>query len=198
MSLPYNLGLSQQQVLQVPPIYLKADLSRADYFRRRLPSGPKLALAWQGNPAFEADRERSMPFSYLVPLVEMFSASATFVSLQKHNGREALQNSTVCDRVLDWTQELDRDDAFVDSMAMLTQVDLLITTDTGLAHLAGAQGIPTWLLLSAVPDWRWGVEGESTAWYPSLRLFRQRTLGDWGDVVRRIATALTAELSGHS
>ena len=81
---------------------------------------------------------------------------------------------------------------FADTAAIVSQLDLLISTDTGPAHLAGALGAPTWLLVQRVPDWRWGLSGESCASYPSMRLFRQREQGDWTSVMRAVREALLA------
>lgn len=75
---------------------------------------------------------------------------------------------------------------FQDTAAILVNCDLVITTDTCMAHLAGGLGVPTWLLLQRVPDWRWGLESETTFWYPSMRLFRQRHPGDWVEVIQRL------------
>jgi len=79
---------------------------------------------------------------------------------------------------------------FQDVAALIEQSDLVITSDTAVAHLAGALGRPVWLLLQSVPDWRWGLTGDTSFWYPSMRLFRQRQPGDWDDVIRRVAVEL--------
>jgi ADP-heptose:LPS heptosyltransferase len=81
---------------------------------------------------------------------------------------------------------------FGDTALLLDQLDLVITVDTAVAHLAGALGKPVWVLLSAVPDWRWGVDGEQTPWYPTMRLFRQARAGDWAAVMLRVAQTLAA------
>jgi ADP-heptose:LPS heptosyltransferase len=79
---------------------------------------------------------------------------------------------------------------FADTAAILSQLDLLISIDSAPVHLAGALGVPCWVMLDAAPDWRWGLQGETTPWYPSLRLFRQEKAGDWGVVVGRLAREL--------
>jgi ADP-heptose:LPS heptosyltransferase len=81
---------------------------------------------------------------------------------------------------------------FGDTALLIAQLDLVITVDTAVAHLAGALGKPVWVLLSAVPDWRWGLDGEQTPWYPTMRLFRQIRAGDWGPVMTRAAQTLRA------
>jgi len=82
--------------------------------------------------------------------------------------------------------------------AVISNCELVITSDTAVAHLAGAMGHPTWLLLHHVPDWRWGLEGETTFWYPSMRLFRQREPGNWDEVMQRVATALKEFMAARS
>jgi ADP-heptose:LPS heptosyltransferase len=81
-------------------------------------------------------------------------------------------------------------DAFLDSAGLMANLDVIVTSDTSLAHLAGALGRPVWLLLRKVPEWRWGAEGETTPWYPTMRLFRQSRDGDWSDVFERAVEAL--------
>jgi len=81
----------------------------------------------------------------------------------------------------------------MDTARVLRSLDLLITSDTSVAHLAGALAVPTWLLLTRVPDWRWGLLGTSTPWYPTMRLFRQTECGNWNGVLDRVAAALQVE-----
>jgi tetratricopeptide (TPR) repeat protein len=196
MSLPLYLGLSARLGVASAP-YLFPEPELVDTWRSRLRPGRKIALAWQGNPHFAGDPWRSMPFEHFGPLIERFGARAQFLSLQKHTGREQLEASPFADRVLDLGAEIDgAGDAFVDSLAVLSEVDLFVTTDNGLAHLACAGGIPTWLLLGTVPDWRWGLTGATTSWYPSARLFRQSSGGDWGGVISAICDELERELAG--
>jgi len=115
----------------------------------------------------------------------------SWLSLQKHFGHEQLSSAEPRPHVLDLGSEVDAHGAaFVDSLAILSLVDLFITTDTALAHLAGSAGIRTWLLLSHVADWRWGIDTETSIWYPSFRLFRQSTWDDWSGVIRRVGAAM--------
>ncbi len=150
-----------------------------------LPAGraPKIGLAWAGNPNHARDRDRSIALRDLLPLLD---ADATFVSLQKqpHPGDfETLQGRDVLqfgDRLLD----------FADTAALVAQLDLVISVDTSIAHLAGAVGTPVWILLTHVPDWRWLLDRDDSPWYPSARLFRQGENREWGGVVARVGDAL--------
>ena len=133
--------------------------------RRR---GFKVGIAWQGNPEHKRDRWRSVPLLAFAPLAGVLGVR--LVSLQKGPGREQLPD--LADRlgVLDLA---DRLEDFADTAAVLVNLDLVITVDTAVAHLAGALGIPVWVALPLVPDWRWLLEREDSPWYPSMRLFRQ-------------------------
>ena len=190
MSLPHHLAVGDDiSVAPVPYLFAEPDL--VELWRTRLPPGPKIALVWQGNPHYAGDPWRSMPFARYEPLLAGCEGRFTFLSLQKHFGRDQLRTSAFGARVLDLADDIDNHgSAFADSLAILSQVDLLITTDTSIAHLAGGAGIPTWVLLGQVADWRWGIESECTAWYPSLRLIRQRASGDWDDVIARVLARL--------
>ena len=85
----------------------------------------------------------------------------------------------------------DKPEDFLEYAAIISSCDLVITTGSTVAHMAAGIGIPTWVLLPKVPDWRWGLEGETTFWYPSMRLFRQREQGNWDEVIKRVAEATT-------
>jgi tetratricopeptide (TPR) repeat protein len=192
MSLPALLGASAQDLAREVP-YLSSEPELQAIWDQRLRHGERLvvALAWQGNPAFCDDGRRSMPLGELVPMLRALAPRARFVSVQKGFGRDQLHQLPPDAPVADLSPELDGGgDAFVDSAAVLRAVDVLVTTDTALAHLAGALGAPVWLALAKVPDWRWGVEGTTTAWYPTMRLFRQARAGDWGSVVGALGRAL--------
>jgi len=97
------------------------------------------------------------------------------------------------DRILDLTSEMDIDHAFADTLAVMASLDLVVTSDTAIAHLTGAAGIPVYVALCHLPDWRWGLDGESSPWYDSMRLFRQDHPGDWTSVFQKISSAIAED-----
>ncbi len=149
----------------------------------------RVGLAWQGDPNFAADRSRSIPIEHFVPLLEL--PDIHWMSLQKGFGAEQLARLPQRNRVVEWGETFDGSgQAFVDSAAVMQSLDLVITSDTAIAHLAGALGVPVWIGLSRVPDWRWRLAGEDCVWYPTARLYRQARLGDWPSVVHAMRDAL--------
>jgi Flp pilus assembly protein TadD len=186
MSLPAILHTTLATVPADVP-YLAADPERVARWRSRLEAvdGFKVGIAWQGNLLHKWDRHRSIPLSCFAPLADV--PGVRLVSLQKGPGAEQVQALAGRLPVMDYSADLDMAGAFVDTAAILRCLDLVITTDTAIAHLAGALGAPVWLALSTVVDWRWLLGREDTLWYPSMRLFRQRTLGDWQSVFKRMA-----------
>ena len=177
---------------QVP--YLTAEPQRTAGWMQRLGALPglRIGVAWQGNPAVEKliwARGRSIPLAALEPLAQLPGVS--LVSLQKGPGLEQLRNVPFTERIIDLSADLDRGPyAFLDTAAVMAGLDLVISSDTSVAHLAGALGRPVWTVLAASPEWRWGLERSDSPWYPSMRLFRQTTDGDWNTVVATIADAL--------
>jgi hypothetical protein len=144
-------------------------------------NGIRIGLAWAGNPKYKADVARSMRLKTLLPLLR--AVDAEWISLQKGEAAEQLASvpGDVC--VVDGSSG-ERD--LAETAALVAMLDLVITTDTCIAHLAGAMGKPVWILLPHLPDWRWMEETERTPWYPTARLFRQRTAGDWSEVMERV------------
>jgi hypothetical protein len=174
--------------------YLEADPLRVRHWSTHLrgTQGLRIALAWAGNPQMETGRYagRSPPLSALAPLMNIPGIS--FISLQKYAGEEQL-DTVPFGHLIRRLPELDAGpDAFIDTAAVLKCVDLLVTSDTATAHLAGALAVPTWLCLMHEPDWRWMRRGSSTPWYASLRLFRQPAPGDWARVFADVAAELAA------
>jgi tetratricopeptide (TPR) repeat protein len=194
LSLPLAYGTDLASIpaevpyLSVPP----ADVAR---WHQRLSevAGLKIGIAWQGNPGPELTwaRGRSAPLQSLRPLAEV--PGVTLISLQRGHGLEQLPSADFAARVLRWDDFDAGLDAFRDTAALMQNLDLVITTDTAVAHLAGALGVPVWIALHSNPDWRWTLERTDSPWYPSARLFRQSAAGDWGGVFGSIAQALTEQ-----
>lgn len=192
LSLPHLLGVAPPLVPQ-PAAYLSAEPKRVARWSRKL-DGEKfnIGIAWQGRPDYAADSRRSIALGHFAPIAEQ--SGVRLVSLQQGHGAEQIETLGWRERILDLGPELDRDGAFLDSAAIIAGLDLVITSDTSIAHLAGALGAPVWLALAHVPDWRWGLEGESSPWYPTMRLFRQDRPGDWPGVFERIAARIAQAL----
>jgi uncharacterized protein (TIGR03032 family) len=148
---------------------------------------PKVGVVWAGSPTHPHDQQRSCALRELLPLLRL--PGIAFYSLQKGERRQELAELLSEVRVQDLEPFLHD---FGDLAVLLDQLDLVLTVDTAVAHLAGALGKPVWVLLSAVPDWRWGLEGETTPWYPTMRLFRQSRAGDWATVLQRVTQTLAA------
>jgi hypothetical protein len=120
------------------------------------------------------------------------------VSLQKGPGCEQLQVLAAQWPVTDLSARLDETSgAFMDTAAVMRNLDLVVTSDTAVPHLAGALGVPVWVALPQLPDWRWLLEREDSPWYPTMRLFRQERLGEWGPVFQRIAQAVAERPDGQ-
>jgi hypothetical protein len=159
---------------------------------------PIVGINWQGNPKTEKIglRGRSFELETFAPITG--SSQISFLSLQKGFGSEQLEICTFKDRFANCQDQVNGIWDFLETAAIIANCDLVITSDTSVAHLAGGMGKTTWLLLHKVPDWRWGLEGDTTFWYPSMRLFRQRERGNWDEVMQRVAEALQQEFPGIS
>ena len=129
-----------------------------------------------------------MHLEKLRPITE--NTGIRFVSLQKGDGHEQLGECSFRERFISEQKEVDESYDFLNTASIVKQCDLVITTDTALAHLSGGLGKETWLLLHYAPDWRWGINGESTFWYPQMRLFRQSAKDDWSNVVNQVREEL--------
>jgi len=168
--------------------YLSAEPQRVEDWRTQLgDSGAyRVGINWQGNPSFGWDHFRSIPLAEFAPLAAV--ERVRLLSLQHGFGTEQLAGAPF--PVEDLGGQLDAGPAFCSKAALMRNLDLVITSDTSVAHLAGALGVPVWLALSFGPDWRWLLGREDCPWYPTMRLFRQTKLGHWGPVFKRIANEL--------
>lgn len=189
LSAPHHLGTRLDTVPARLP-YLHADPARRAHWASRLPAAGALrvGLVWKGNPQFENDSDRSLPHLHsLSPLWRV--PGVGYVSLQKGAGEGEVAERSVPQPVTDLGSYMQD---FADAAAIVAQLDLVITVDTAMAHLAGALGKPCWLLLPwYMTDWRWGAVGADSVWYPGvMRLFRQGPDGDWGPLITEVALAL--------
>src|SRR5262249_46814005 len=159
-------------------------------YRQRIGThGLKVGIVWQGNPRAKADHGRSIPLTEFLRLQRL--PDLRLISLQKHHGLEQLARladdsniETLGDGIAPAS------DGFVDSAAAIANLDLVITCDTSIAHLSGALGKPTWIILKHAADWRWLLDREDSPWYPTVRLFRQSQPGDWESAFSKVADAL--------
>jgi tetratricopeptide (TPR) repeat protein len=185
LSLPAIFGTTARRVPASVP-YLAADRGLAEQWRSKLGSrdGLLVGLVWAGNA--KPDPKRSATLASVAPLARIPGVS--FILMQPPPESDEAKNPPEGMKLINLGPEL-RD--FADTTAsVLANLDLLITIDTGVAHLAGAMGIPTWVLLPMVTDWRWMLQESSTPWYPTVRLFRQNSRGDWAWVIERVAVEL--------
>lgn len=171
--------------------YLFADPDLIAHWRRQLSplSGRRIGITWQGSPRHAWDRHRSVPLAAFEPLGQIDGVQ--LISLQQGEGAEQLRDWRGRLPIINLGDLLDRaNGSFMDTAAILCNLDLLISVDTALAHLAGGLGVPVWLALLHTPDWRWLLERSDNPWYPTARLFRQPVPGDWASVFRRMAEEL--------
>ena len=190
LDLPRAFGTTMETIPAEVP-YLFADARRASQWAELLagdPPGMRVGLVWSGNPAHGNDRNRSIFLRELDPLADI--AGVTFFSLQKGPAAAQTGDSTLRLKLVDHTARLSD---FAETAALLSNLDLLITVDTSVAHLAGALARPVWVMLPFAPDWRWLLDRDDSPWYPTMRLFRQPAPDDWRTVVARVAEELPRE-----
>jgi tetratricopeptide (TPR) repeat protein len=189
MSAPHVLGFAPDQVPAAVP-YLSADPDLVERWSRRLPAGGfKIGIAWQGKFGVPVDRGRSIPLRAFAPLGRI--PDVRLISLQKYEGVEQLADLPAGMTVETLGGDFDAGpDAFLDTAAVMMHLDLVVTSDSAVAHLAGALARPVWIVLRQVADWRWLLDREDSPWYPTARLFRQRRAGDWDEVFTRVAAEL--------
>jgi tetratricopeptide (TPR) repeat protein len=186
MSLPRAFDTTLDTIPADGP-YLRAPAAHLEKWRSRLPQNgrPRVGFAWAGNPDHKRDKTRSIALAHIRPMLTR--SDVAFFSLQRDlraGDGEMLQDLPQVSALGDEIE------TFADTAAIVSLLDLVISVDTSVVHLAGALGRPVWVLLPFLPDWRWLLDRADSPWYPTARLFRQRTIGDWPDVVARV----TAEL----
>ena len=207
MSLPLVFG-TRPETIPSAAGYLRTDPIRAAEWKARLPGGRKLGVAWAGNPAHSNDRRRSLPPDVVARLLAL--GVGRVVNLQVGPRAGDLRSGDRADDAGQGAHDGGQSagdggqsagEAWVDDLspfltdyaetaALIANVDLVLTVDTSVAHVAGALGVPCWVMLPFAPDWRWMLGRDDTPWYTSLRLFRQQRPGDWDGVIDVVAAAL--------
>ena len=189
-SIPLAVGLRVETIPAVDH-YLTAEPARIAQWKDKIGAhGFRIGIAWQGNNLVMGAEGKSFPVAELSDIAAL--PDVRLIGLQKNAGSEQL--TALPPGMTVEAYDFDNGpDAFLDTAAMMMCCDLVISADTAPAHLAGAQGVPTWVALKHVPDWRWFLDRDDSPWYPSLRLFRQPVLGDWASVF----AAMKAELASR-
>ena len=189
LSMPLGFGTRLETIPSMAGGYLKAAAGDVATWQQKLPAGRvRLGLVWSGSVIHRNDNNRSLPLARLQGLLNPDHA---WISLQR-DIRDSDRSAFEACGLLDPSGEL-RD--FADTAALISALDLVITVDTSVAHLAGALGKPCWVMLPFAPDFRWLLDRDDTPWYSTLRLFRQQSPGDWDGVLQRIAQALSSRFS---
>jgi tetratricopeptide (TPR) repeat protein len=197
MSLPLAFATTLDTIPGSTP-YLRADAERAAAWRRRVESltGLRVGLVWAGNPrpfqpgAHAIDKRRSITLGHFEALAGIEGVS--FVSLQKGEPSTQTKTPPTGFAIHDWTDELND---FADTAALVDALDLVISVDTSVIHLVGGMGKPVWLLNRFDTCWRWLLGRDDSPWYPTLRQFRQRSAGDWADVLSQVRAELEAKIA---
>ena len=192
-SLPWLLRVTEPTIPAEVP-YLTPDPSREAKWRARLDElaprpTTRIGLAWSGRPTHPNDRRRSIRLAQLAPLAQF--SGATFISLQKPFPAADTAAAGEFHGLRDLSEELTD---FEETAALVAQLDLVITVDTSMGHLAGALGRPAWIMLAKAPDWRWLLDRSDSPWYPTVRLFRQDAPGNWTALIAEAAAALGQRL----
>ena len=191
MSLPHALGTDHVEDIPSYPHYLSADPADIAKWGDKLDAlaGNKTDLrvgfVWAGNPEHGNDRKRSIPLETFAPILNV--PGVKFFSIQKGHATPELAKLPPELPVYNIGDDFND---FADTAAAMANLDLIISVDTSVVHLAGALGRPTWTLLAQTPDWRWLNDREDSPWYPSMRLFRQQERGDWPSVIAKVASEL--------
>jgi tetratricopeptide (TPR) repeat protein len=175
---------------EVPYLFVRPEHRPISLRRPAGASSLKIGVTWSGNAENIRNSGRRIPFDSLRPIFGV--EGVTFYSLQLGPEGRVLQENPEGWPLYDHIGEIHN---FADTATVIMELDLIISVDTAVAHLAGALGKPVWTLLPFVPDWRWGLEGETTSWYPTMRLFRQPRLGDWDSVIHRVKEELELLMS---
>lgn len=192
LSLPYLFGTRVETIpANVPYLPLAAEAGEKWHKKLKKYSGLKVGIVWAGGKKMEKDKLRSISLESFAPMLAI--PGVQFFSLQK--GEAEAQLKTVNNRIVDW---MDACEDYLDTAALIDNLDLVISVDTAVVHLAGALGKPVWLLNRYESEWRWMADRQDSPWYPTLRIFRQPALNDWGSVMQTVAVELGQLAEQHA
>ncbi len=190
-SLPGKLGVLNEKPL-IATRYINAKLELYNKWKKIISANGRVVVGinWQGSKRNEIGslKGRSIPLELFSPIVKL--KGFVFISLQKGFGSEQFESCSFKQYFSSSQYLVDRAFSFAETAAIVENCDLVITTDTSMAHLAGGMGKRTWLLLQKISDWRWGVNEQTTFWYPTIKIFRQKYKGDWKEVIFRLSHEL--------
>lgn len=191
MSIPYLLGTRIDNIPASP--YISINSSEKEVWAARLKNYPglKVGIVWAGNPKLGSDKVRSIKLEKLAPLINV--EGVTWINLQKNLNTDEIRESGWS--MINWMDECTD---FYDTACLIDTLDLVISVDTSVAHMAGALGKPTWLFNRYGSEWRWFLDGDYSPWYQSIRLFRQSELGNWDGVIKSVSDELKKLVNNHS
>ena len=196
LSLPSYLGVTPQKPLMYQP-YIKANPKLIEKWNNLLnqEKRPIIGINWQGNPNVEKStlKGRSFQLEKFAKIID--KNNITLLSLQKGYGLEQMSTCSFSNRFINEQDKINEIIDFDETAAIIANCNLIITSDTCVAHLAGGMGKPVWLLIQYIPYWTWGMNKSTTFWYPSMRLFRQKKINDWDEVMERVSKALEHTIS---
>ncbi|NBP46256.1 MAG: hypothetical protein EBU72_13770 [Betaproteobacteria bacterium] len=195
MSLPRAFGITPSTITASIP-YLEVPLGKAEQWRSKIEASFfNVGICWQASSK-GVEVGRGIPLSAFAPLADC--AGVRLYSLQKLDIEVARQPESLSLPLITFGPSFDSEVPFADTAGLMANLDLVITTDTSVAHLAGALGVPVWVALPYVCDWRWGPQSATSPWYPTMRLFRQMERGSWEGCFEQIRWALVKELRARS
>jgi Flp pilus assembly protein TadD len=195
LSVPGILKTTLDSIPETIP-YLQADARLTENWRQKLAhvEGFRIGINWTSGATAASLKSRNLRWKCFSPLATL--PGVRLISLQQGAGRQELANAIERVPILDLGENIDQEHgAFMDTSAIMKNLDLVITSDTSIPHLAGALGVPVWVALPFVPDWRWLLDRSDSPWYPSMRLFRQKRTGAWEGVIEEMREALAEEVS---
>ena len=194
LSLPHAFKTNINSIPQNIPYITKPSLPKKIWENKLNQDNFNIGICWQGS-SYSKDEGRSFSIKYFKNISKI--KNVKLFSLQKNDGAEQLHSNFEEIKVINFGSDLDKEAAFLDTAVLMTKLDLIITVDTSIAHLAGSMGCKVWVLLQFIPDWRWMLDKKITPWYPSMKLFRQSKLNDWNGPFKQIENEINSFINSN-